>query len=120
MTEPRRITLSRDKGWKMPDNTVKVDRSTGFGNPFPVAQAKSKHHGSKWVIGTWTGPAMWFQDTKDAAVNLSVAAFRSWAMAPEQEGLRARAMAELRGKNLACRCKDGPCHADVLMEIANA
>jgi hypothetical protein len=28
---------------------------------------------------------------------------------------------ELRGKNLACWCKPGdPCHADVLLEIANA
>lgn len=27
---------------------------------------------------------------------------------------------ELRGKNLACWCKPGePCHADVLLEIAN-
>lgn len=28
---------------------------------------------------------------------------------------------ELRGKDLACWCPlDGPCHADVLLEIANA
>jgi hypothetical protein len=26
---------------------------------------------------------------------------------------------ELRGKNLACWCKEGPCHADVLLELAN-
>jgi Domain of unknown function (DUF4326) len=26
---------------------------------------------------------------------------------------------ELRGKNLACWCKNSPCHADVLLEIAN-
>jgi hypothetical protein len=29
-------------------------------------------------------------------------------------------MADLRGKNLACWCPlDQPCHADVLLEIAN-
>jgi hypothetical protein len=29
-------------------------------------------------------------------------------------------MAELKGKNLACWCKLGtPCHADVLLKIAN-
>jgi hypothetical protein len=29
-------------------------------------------------------------------------------------------VAELRGKNLACWCRlDKPCHADVLLEIAN-
>jgi hypothetical protein len=30
-------------------------------------------------------------------------------------------LADLRGKNLACWCKPGdPCHADVLLELANA
>ena len=30
-------------------------------------------------------------------------------------------VAELRGKNLACWCRPGaPCHADVLLELANA
>lgn len=29
-------------------------------------------------------------------------------------------LTELRGKNLACWCKIGnPCHADVLLELAN-
>jgi hypothetical protein len=33
----------------------------------------------------------------------------------------AAAISELRGKDLACFCKIGdPCHADVLLEIANA
>jgi len=32
--KPIRITLSRAKGWRMPENTVKVDRSTIFGNPW--------------------------------------------------------------------------------------
>jgi hypothetical protein len=31
---PERIRLSRGKGWRMPPNTVKVDRSTRWGNPF--------------------------------------------------------------------------------------
>lgn len=31
---PQRIQLSRKKGWRMPPNTVKVDRSTKWGNPF--------------------------------------------------------------------------------------
>jgi len=30
-------------------------------------------------------------------------------------------LTQLRGKNLACWCDDkGPCHADVLLELANA
>lgn len=33
-TAPKRIQLSRAKGWKMPPNTVKVDRTTKWGNPW--------------------------------------------------------------------------------------
>lgn len=33
---PKRIQLKRTKGWKMPPNTVKVDRTTKWGNPFYV------------------------------------------------------------------------------------
>ena len=32
--KPRRVQLSRQKGWRMPANTVKVDRSTKWGNPW--------------------------------------------------------------------------------------
>lgn len=31
---PKRVQLQRGKGWRMPPNTRKVDRSTAFGNPF--------------------------------------------------------------------------------------
>lgn len=121
--EPKRIQLSRKKGWKMPPNTMKVDRSTGFGNPFPVAKGTSTTMGKTseiWSVGTWEGPAMWFRDTKDEAVGLSVDAFRAWINQPAQQGLLSRAATVLRGKNLACWCKPGlPCHADVLIELAN-
>ncbi|SFF27693.1 DUF4326 domain-containing protein [Nitrosomonas sp. Nm166] len=32
--QPRRVQLKRVKGWRMPENTVKVDRTTKWGNPF--------------------------------------------------------------------------------------
>jgi hypothetical protein len=39
----------------------------------------------------------------------------------KKTALKARAKAELRGKNLACWCAlDGPCHADIWLKIANA
>ncbi len=48
----------------------------------------------------------------------------SWWQGPESVAKRAAiadGLAELRGKNLACWCKPGePCHADVLLELANA
>lgn len=36
---PVRVRLSRRAGWKMPPNTVKVDRSTRWGNPWTVANS---------------------------------------------------------------------------------
>jgi len=32
--QPQRIQLKRTKGWRMPENTVKVDRTTKWGNSF--------------------------------------------------------------------------------------
>lgn len=94
---PRRVQLSRRKGWRMPENTVKVDRSTDFGNPYQAGEEGS--------------------GKRDYLVTL----FRQWL---DREGqgseIAERARQELRGKNLACWCPlDGPCHADVLLEIAN-
>lgn len=126
---PARILLKRAKGWRMPEGAVKVDRSTGFGNPFPVMKCTSTSMGvtrDSWSVGTFEGPAMWFKDTKAEAVALSVAAYASWLSQPKQENLRTRARLVLRGKDLACWCPlkdaDGdpsPCHADVLLELAN-
>src|SRR5437762_14233430 len=36
MRRPRRIRLSRRKGWRVPPDTLKVDRSTRWGNPFRI------------------------------------------------------------------------------------
>jgi Domain of unknown function (DUF4326) len=110
---PRRLQLRRSKRWRMPANTVKVDRSTLFGNPFVAI-----NHGS----------------------NRSVALFRAWisgrcanvCLPPgEKRALTRRrsdilrALPDLRGKNLACWCplprrgEPDTCHAAVLLELAN-
>ena len=120
---PQRVQLSRKKGWKMPENTVKVDRTSKFGNPFPVTEGTSTSMGKTspvWTVGTWEGPAMWIRDSKGEAVDISVKAFRSWIERPRQAMLLESVRTVLRGKNLACWCKDSPCHADVLLELANS
>lgn len=90
---PERVQLSRAKGWKMPQNTAKVDRSTRWGNPNLVS-----HHGQA------------------GAVRRFEAELRSGILRFSVEDVRR----ELRGKNLACWCKLGePCHADVLLQVAN-
>ncbi|MBX3502838.1 MAG: DUF4326 domain-containing protein [Alphaproteobacteria bacterium] len=120
---PQRIQRKRTKGWKMPPNTVVVDRSSGFGNPFSITKGTSTHMGvttETWCIGTWSGPGMWFRDTPAEARELAVSAYRAWINHPAQSNLRDKARLALAGKNLACWCKPGDaCHADVLLELAN-
>jgi hypothetical protein len=107
MSEPVRVQLRRTKGWRMPENTVKVDRTTKWGNPF-IPGKPCAFTGGRPV-----------QDKRHAYV-----LYR--AVAPDNEELVAAARAELAGKNLACWCPverystDGHCHADVLLELANA
>ena len=38
MSTPIRIQLSRRKGWRMPPNTVKVDRTTKWGNFYRIGE----------------------------------------------------------------------------------
>jgi hypothetical protein len=91
---PQRIQLSRARGWRMPPDTVKVDRSTRWGNPFVAATPAGRAH--------------------------AVAQFRAYIGDPQQRAFVEDASRVLRGKNLACWCPlDGPCHADVLLEVVN-
>lgn len=101
MTTPRRVQLSRKKGWKMPPNTVKVCRgaSLNWGNPFRV--------GDNGDIGV-------------LAAEEAVAMYTCWLLCTSIGRFRLLAIGELSGKNLACWCAlDAPCHADVLLEVAN-
>jgi hypothetical protein len=106
---PERIQLKRTKGWKMPPNTVKVDRTTNFGNPFTVS--------SKMKPGSVIGPGYVIVPSAEEAVTC----FREMLTLPGEtaDGFR-QFIPTLRGKNLACWCWLGDaCHADVLLEIAN-
>ena len=95
---PQRIQRKRTKGWRMPENTVYVGRGSRWGNPHK--------------IGGKCGPFMRDTITPWRAKHFYI----EHAMRiPRDEILK------LRGKNLACWCAlDQPCHADVLLEIANA
>jgi len=112
MSEPVRIQLRRTKGWRMPANTVKVTRGPGmkFGNPYvhedpAIAVAAYR--------GLLTGDLSYVPGLQLARGQLGFGRERA-------DALRL-ALPELRGKNLACFCPlDQPCHADVLLELANA
>jgi hypothetical protein len=103
---PHRVQLRRTKGWRMPENTVKVDRSTKWGNPFVVGE-----HGTQAECVRSLELLLGGQIN----VTLPNAAQqqRYLDMARRDHGL-------LRGRNLACWCRlDQPCHADVLLRLAN-
>ena len=111
---PKRIQLSRKKGFNLQSaslglnglQAVNCARPSKWGNPFKVGQSYSRD-GMK-VISNWEA-VRWFR--KDIA---------------GRPIFRAQIKRLLRGKNLACWCKIidevgnyVPCHADVLLEIAN-
>jgi Domain of unknown function (DUF4326) len=98
MSKPKRIQRSRSKGWKMPANAIYVGRPTVWGNPYVV--------GSKLMNGeTLTAEKAVELYEQHLAENFSERDIRHC----------------LRGKDLACWCAlDEPCHADVLLRIANS
>jgi hypothetical protein len=100
--KPRRIQLKRMKGWRMPPNTLKVDRSTKWGNPFKV-----DYKGMT--------PELAVQSFKNV-----LAEFGEYQVSKRVKVTIDDIKRELRGKNLACWCNSSEaCHADVLLEIAN-
>lgn len=112
MTAPKRIQRRRTKGWRMPDGAVYVGRPTRWGNPWRIIREDAwrycvRHESEDRILGV-------FDDGASA---------RYWAVqgykleAPDPVTIRAY----LRHRDLVCWCPlDQPCHADVLLEIANA
>ncbi|MFI6266139.1 DUF4326 domain-containing protein [Micromonospora sp. NPDC051006] len=108
----------RTKGWRMPENTVYVGRPTVYGNPFRAGQSfcgptircfydpeRLVAQFRFWISLDSLPHLFWDHDLIVAHVHLKAALDRG----------------DLAGKNLACWCKPGdPCHADVLLEIANS
>ena len=92
---PVRIQLSRRRGWRMPTNTVKVDRSTPWGNRYKITARLSR---ARAIIKFWQ-----FLTCTD-----------------QGKALVREAQPILAGKNLACWCPLGqPCHADVWLDLLN-
>lgn len=123
MIQPVRITLSRAAGFRLQAHSyalnglpcVKVDRTTRWGNPFTLeeAQEHQRYTGEKGDPATWS--VEWFR----MWITFQISGGRH--MPPTLSHVRDM----LRGKNLACWCKlhingeYSPCHADVLLSLAN-
>jgi hypothetical protein len=76
----------------VPLDAVYVGRPTRWGNPF----------------------TLYNDGTRDEVI----AKYRDWLTA--QPELMEAVVTELRGKDLVCWCAPRACHADVLLEVANA
>lgn len=93
MTLPRVLNKRRDG---VPDGAVYVGRPSKWGNPF-------SHRGdAKYEVST----------REEAIIH-----YRSWLL--DQPKLMAD-LHELRGRDLVCWCAPLPCHAWVLIDLANS
>ncbi|QKO02385.1 hypothetical protein SEA_BLINGBLING_64 [Gordonia phage BlingBling] len=116
---PQRIQRQRAKGWRMPEGAVYAGRPTKWGNPFVVGEVYDRlHYRSKTMSG---GKDLRVRD-RAHAVDL----YRRWlnGTAHHLDALDPPTEREIRrhllGHDLVCWCPtDQPCHADVLLEIAN-
>ena len=129
---PERIQRRRTPGWRMPEGAVYVGRPTRWGNPFIAhdwhasfraaalgcrGDRAGRNAAAVRLYRIWLSPGWrpleedtrsWFQREV-----MTVAPGRD---APSLDDIRR----ELRGRDLACWCPlDCPCHADVLIELAN-
>lgn len=91
----------------MPDNSIYVGRPTMWGNPFKI--------GETFYVSGPIGSEAWLDNQTATGV---VCAFRVWTS--EHSAYWHAITRCLAGKDLACWCHLGqPCHADVLLELAN-
>ena len=145
---PKRIQRKRTKGWRKPDGAVYVGRGSKWGNPFVVGQAQVRApgvDGAEWEyegrLHKTSGQShayVRYIDGKnvttmhlveDATAEQCVQMYREHIGLGEPEHLASdisihpyspEELAELAGKDLMCWCPlDQPCHADVLLQIAN-
>lgn len=107
---PKRIQMTRQRPWRAenPDAVI-VARPGPFGNPFTfkaAAEAGHTRHGAVAAFEDWLAGNPWACPSGDG--------YR------EQRQAILERLPALRGKDLACWCPlDQPCHADVLLELAN-
>ena len=92
---PRILNKRTDK---IPPDAIYVGRPSKWGNPFKIGQ-------------TYQGKVMNRQDTIDA--------HKDWLFYSNEGMALLSSIGELRGYDLVCWCAPLPCHADILLELAN-
>lgn len=129
---PQGIQLRRTKGWRMPAGAVSVARPSRWGNPWMVGQTVEVSFAGDGMRGGAAGhydgadPRFFAVSfTRGLSAAEAVLLYRDDLVRvledddPYYDDVR-EALAELRGKDLACWCAlDQPCHRNVLLELAN-
>lgn len=115
MTSPVRLRLSRAKGFDLQKHSartnglaaVNVARPSNWGNPFVVGEDGDRME----CVGLYSLILSGYLAVSKATMTAQQVAHDH----------ATKHISELRGRNLACWCAlDGkPCHADVLLALAN-
>jgi len=108
---PKRIQRRRTKGWRKPRGCIYVGRPTIYGNPF----------GKRWPAKERVRLfRLYLRGRWGALEKEGVGMFAIPLLQVARKELLA-ALPALRGHDLCCWCRpDHACHADVLLEAANA
>lgn len=140
MIEPKRIQRKRTKGWTKPEGAIYVGRGSEWGNPYPLADTQIRMPAlddSEWEhegrLGKTSGQrhafvhpggAITWHRVENATPEQIVELYRRWLA--ERPVIERGARRRLAGHDLMCWCplvddngNPVPCHADVLLEIAN-
>jgi hypothetical protein len=121
---PARLQRKRTKGWRKPESAVVVTRGSRWGNPYRIEAGRD---GTARVCVREGQDVLCVAQgvTEERAREVAVSSYRSWL--EQRPDWVAAARSELAGRDLMCWCPlvdcDGvpvPCHADVLLEIANS
>lgn len=122
---PHRLRFHRRRGFRLPDNALRVARPSRFGNPFRVSQMPGDTWYLVYLPDSYEGTLEHriFRSSKYSHLTQREAhavAVECYHELLERRPLPARDLQALRGKDLACYCPlDLPCHVDVLLELAN-
>lgn len=110
---PKRIQMTRQRPWRADNpNAVVVSRPSKWGNPHDWRdwlEAWDSEVGKRTPFSGEVGRESWCRSMAVAAFDEDI-----------RDGTIAIPFEELEGRDLCCWCPlDQPCHADVLLRLAN-
>lgn len=127
-----RIQRKRTKGWRKPKGAVYVGRKSAnnvgkWGNPFIEGTLLTNVTTWSWwklwwksEIGKQLISTYWNNRKHRLTTAECVSLYREYILSRIEHNGDYYTIEDLRGKDLMCWCAlDQPCHADVLLEIAN-